>query len=54
MRTGDKMKHKKPLTLKYLNEKINRLKQEFRNWERIRLKWENERDERLKKLEILK
>jgi len=38
------MKHKKDMTLKYLDGKINRLKQEFRNWER-------ERDERLEKLE---
>ena len=45
------MRHKKPLTLKYLDGKINRLKQEFRDWERARIHWERERDERLQKLE---
>lgn len=45
------MKHKKPLTLEYLDSKINRLKGEFRDWERARIHWENERDKRLEKLE---
>ncbi len=42
-------KHKKPLTLEYLDGKINRLLKEFRDWERARIHWENERDERLDK-----
>jgi hypothetical protein len=45
------MKHKKDMTLEYLDGKINRLKQEFRDWERARIHWERERDERLEKLE---